>query len=118
MDKQVKLGDMPPLTEICDFTSIEEEADMSVICKSHVDLVRVRKSLEKALAENNWCALREHDLSLTDVMNAAFEDTSRNSSELVIEMERVLRVYARMVASLPSSGQEAQSLFSKLPLLH
>ena len=84
---------------------------MSVISRSHLNLVRARKALEKAFAERDWDALKETDRQLGQSLNEAFDDQDRNTSELVQEMEKVLRTYASMVAALPKDAEISLSTF-------
>jgi len=85
---------------------------MSVISRSHLNLVRARKALEKAFKERNWDALRETDKLLGESLNEAFDDVGRNTVELVQEMEKVLGTYAEMVAALP---EDAEASLNTLP---
>lgn len=86
---------------------------MSVICRSHVELVRARKALEKAFDNRDWDVLKETDRRLGDILNSAFDDVDRNTGELVQEMERVLHTYAAMVEALPEAAELSLSVFPK-----
>lgn len=84
---------------------------MSVISRSHFELVRARKALEQAFEEGDWVALRENDVLLGKQLDAAFVDDKRNTYELLQEMERVLKTYANLVSALPASAAESLSFF-------
>ncbi|WP_143247444.1 hypothetical protein [Agaribacterium haliotis] len=79
---------------------------MSLISRSHVDLVRLRKGMQSCFESGDWMGLRAKDRAMGAALDQAFQDSSRNAVELVAEMERVLALYARIVEALPSSEQE------------
>lgn len=84
---------------------------MSVVSQSHFELVRARKSLEKAFEKRDWPALRNWDTTLGECLNRAFDDDSRNTIELVQEMEKVLQTYAHMLAAIPDNESDCLSSF-------
>ncbi|WP_370978928.1 hypothetical protein [Agaribacterium sp. ZY112] len=84
---------------------------MSLISCSHVDLVRTRKSLEFAFDNKQWGALKRHDLLMGEALDKAFDDKTLNAKELMSELERVLALYARIVAELPASESEFVASF-------
>jgi len=77
---------------------------MSVVSRSHFELVRARRGLEKAFESGDWDALKDWDYQLGENLNRAFADDSRDSFELVEEMERVLQTYARLISNLPDTA--------------
>jgi outer membrane receptor for ferric coprogen and ferric-rhodotorulic acid len=89
-------------------------AEMSVVSLPHIELVRSRKTLEKAYLQQDWDSLREIDSRLGAALNNAFEDEQRDTVELVHEMERILSLYAEIVASMPKNASAALSSFPRL----
>ncbi|WP_045860436.1 hypothetical protein [Teredinibacter purpureus] len=79
---------------------------MSVISVSHLALVRARKALEQAYDTKNWDDVRELDSLLGECLNQAFDDDQRDTSALVSELERVLKLYAAIVSSLPEQAEQ------------
>ncbi len=80
---------------------------MSIISQSHVDLVRSRKSLEHAFTRGDWQTMKAVDAEMGEVLNRAFDDSSRDAHALIKEMEKVLDTYARMVEALPKNASES-----------
>jgi len=93
---------------------------MSVVPASLTALIRYRKALESAFNNADWAQLQLQDQRMGACLNAAFEDPQRDTRALVVEMEKVLRLYASIVSKLPSTPQSAHlnSSFSlsRLPL--
>lgn len=85
--------------------------EVSIICQTHVELVRARKALEKAFVNQDWVALREMDIALGELLNKSFEDEARDAPSLVREMEHILNAYSRIISQLPESASEALALF-------
>jgi len=86
---------------------------MSFVSQSHLELVRSRKNMQKAFAEQNWQQLKEGDNRLGDALNNAFDDDQRNAVELVHEMEKILNLYADIVENLPQSAAESLKSFPR-----
>ncbi|SMF36356.1 hypothetical protein SAMN02745866_02332 [Alteromonadaceae bacterium Bs31] len=80
---------------------------MSVIPASFTSLVRTRRSLEKAYQSGDWESVREVDVLLGDCLNRAFDDSDRDTTVLIEELEKVLRLYANIVSTLPVQGVAA-----------
>jgi len=78
---------------------------MSVVSASYFSLIRTRKSLQLAFKHENWDEVRACDRLLGESLNAAFEDDNRDTSALIEELERVLNLYATIVASLPEQAE-------------
>lgn len=74
---------------------------MSVVAVSHVALARARRELEKAYCADDWDKVKTCDRQLGHLLNLAFADEHRNTRALVEELELVLKLYARMVRTLP-----------------
>ncbi len=86
---------------------------MSVVSQPYLELVRSRKTLEKAYVKQDWDGLKDMDAHLGIALNNAFDDEQRNTVELVHEMERILSLYANIVASLPKDMPEALASFPR-----
>jgi len=80
---------------------------MTVVSANVVALIRCRKMLEKAFQRKNWEHIRQWDISLGESLNAAFEEQPLDANTLIEELERVLSLYADIVAAVPA---EADSL--------
>lgn len=74
---------------------------MSVVAVSHVALARARRELEKAYRADDWDKVKTCDRHLGHLLNLAFADEHRNTRALVEELELVLKLYARLVRTLP-----------------
>ncbi len=83
---------------------------MSVIPASFTSLVRARRSLQKAHQSEDWDAVRELDVLLGESLNRAFDDSDRNTSALIEELEKVLHLYANIVSGLPVQAEATGKL--------
>jgi len=92
----------------------KDGAVMSLVSQSYLELVRARKNLHKASIDQDWAQLREADETLGDALNSAFDDDHRNPIDLVQEMERIVRLYAEIVESLPQDAAESLKAFPRL----
>lgn len=76
---------------------------MNVIPTSHLTLVRARKKMEAAFECSDWDGIREWDKLLSHQLNLAFDDTNRDHSLLVKELEKILSLYSSMTQVLPDA---------------
>ena len=74
---------------------------MAVVSSAFFSLVRARRELERACAEQDWDKVRRWDLQLASYLNQAFDDDVRDTKALMSELQKVLRLYASIVESLP-----------------
>lgn len=74
---------------------------MQVIPVSHLNLVRVRREMEKLYLASDWEAIKDLDPMLSSQLNAAFDDPNRMHTKLVSELEKILALYGSMVRKLP-----------------
>lgn len=77
---------------------------MSVVAASQVALIRARRALNQAFLDADWDAVRERDAALAEQLNISFADENRDTQALVEEMEKILALYAKMVAILPGQA--------------
>ena len=77
---------------------------MAVITRSHFELARARKALQKAFDAGNWQAVAKCDKSLGASLNSAFDDSQVDSVALVYEMERIIHLYAEVLDELPAAA--------------
>lgn len=76
---------------------------MPLVCSSLVDVIRTRKAMQTAFEQGDWDGVRTCDERLGRMMDAAFSDDHRDNATLVLELEKVLSLYARVVTHLPES---------------
>lgn len=74
---------------------------MSIVPASHVELTRTRRELKKAFDVREWDDIRALDQRLADRLNDAFDDDLRDTDILIGELEKILHIYAIVVAELP-----------------
>lgn len=74
---------------------------MNVISNSLVEVMRTRRALEHAFEQADWPSIKEWDAKVGACLDAAFDDPERDNSLLVGELEKILKLYASMVAYLP-----------------
>lgn len=77
---------------------------MTVISASHFSLVRARRELKKSYDTGDWRAVKQWDQDLGSLLNLAFDDDGRDTRALVNELEKVLSLYAEIVASMPEKS--------------
>lgn len=76
---------------------------MPLVCSSLVNVIRTRKSMQTAFEQGDWDSVRCFDTRLGEALDFAFSDEARDNSALVGELEKVLALYAKVVAYLPES---------------
>jgi hypothetical protein len=74
---------------------------MTIIAASLVNVMRTRREMERALHQGDWDAVKQWDSKVGQSLDAAFDDPSRDNRALVDELEKVLGLYAQVVAQLP-----------------
>ncbi len=74
---------------------------MTLITASLVEVMRARRGMEQAFEQNDWDAIKAWDTKVAPCLDAAFDDPERDNSLLVSELEKILKLYAAMVAHLP-----------------
>ena len=79
---------------------------MPVICSSLVNVIRARKAMQAAFESGDWEAVRVHDEQVGQLLDLAFSDELRDNRALVGELEKVLALYADVVAYLPESAAQ------------
>ena len=79
---------------------------MNVIPTSHMALVRARKKMEKAFEQDDWAAVKEWDVLVSEQLNQAFDDAHRDHGLLVGELEKILGLYSSMTQRLPEATAE------------
>lgn len=72
---------------------------MSLVPHTQWRLARMRKSMSKALQEQDWDKVREFDVELMQALNDASEDTQRDSAALLNELQAVVELYKDLVLS-------------------
>ena len=83
---------------------------MSVVSSHHFSLIRSRRGLEEAFAQGDWQSVRHWDTEIGKSLNSAFGDEEQDSRAIVDELEKILRTYGRMMATLPDAppGESVQ----------
>lgn len=90
---------------------------MSVVSASYVELVRSRRALQRSFLDRNWDDVRKWDSLLGGHLNSAFDDDYRDTLALVEELEKVLKLYADIVAAVPEhAGASMVSGCALLPI--
>lgn len=85
---------------------------MKLISSTLVEVMRTRRALEQAFEKSDWDAIKQCDAKVGNCLDAAFDDPERDNSLLVSELEKILKLYATMVAYLPE--HTAKQWLSKL----
>ncbi len=79
---------------------------MSITSAPQFALSRTRKALNSAFKEQDWDAIKNTDKTLTESLNAAFDDEDRDIKSLIDELEKIVLLYGDMVASLPNNVED------------
>lgn len=82
---------------------------MSVVSASQFALARTRRSMLKAFRQKNWEAIKTCDRDLAANLNNAFDDSNRDTRALIDELEKIIGLYAEMVANLPADASDRAS---------
>lgn len=77
-----------------------------VIPFSQIELIRSRQSVSSMLQHRDWKALKEADIELIEKLNAAIDDPHKNTSSLLIEVQKVIALYRQVVAVLRDDCQQ------------
>ncbi len=72
---------------------------MALVPHSQLRLARVRKSLESALAAQDWKNLRDLDLALMEALDDASDDPNRDPATLLSELTAIVDLYKDLVLS-------------------
>ena len=78
-----------------------ERAKNMIIALSLMSVKNLRRRIEKAHAQNDYEGIKRLDLELTAMLNHAFNDPFRDTIALISELQKILKLYSRVVDSLP-----------------
>lgn len=72
---------------------------MALVTHTQWRLARMRKALQKALAEQDWAKVRQFDVSLMQALEDASDDPNRDAKTLLAELDAIVNLYKDLVLS-------------------